>query len=350
MEESLLSKIMLGEYKKLESKNFKKNMLDKLKQVIKMIVPHKIIRYIKNKILSVNLFIYDLEIKKREKYDIFEYRKLSADMNLYTKEYGYNGFYGLADIVKKVLGIPDEEVLNGAIEHGIVLGNGLTEVDTKPDIIYAFGIKRKLFLEQIFKKKHIYSLGPYIQYVDSFYSFQELKTIKDTLGKTLLVFHSHSTPHIRAQFEVDEFIQEIDRIKKAKEFKTVLVCMYWKDVLNGLDEKFLMAGYKICTAGHMFDKNFLNRLKSIILLSDVAIGNDIGTHVGYCISVGIPYYLYLKLPDYVDFDNNGDYLEFNNDFFKQLLNDGIECFGQYKEYISDNDIKFVEEYWGKWKK
>ena len=53
---------------------------------------------------------------------------------------------------------------------------------------------------------------------------------------------------------------------------------------------------------------------------------------------------------YVDFDNNGDFLEFNNDFFKQLLNRGVECFGCYKEYISDDDIKFVEEYWGKWKK
>ena len=100
----------------------------------------------------------------------------------------------------------------------------------------------------------------------------------------------------------------------------------------------------------MFDKNFLRRLKSIILLADVAIGNDIGTHLGYCIAVGRPYYLYLKLPDYVDFDNNGDFLEFNNDFFKQLLNRGVECFGCYKEYISDDDIKFVEEYWGKWKK
>ena len=325
-------------------------MFCKLKQVLKLILPLKIQKYIKKKILFLNLLRYNLEIKKRAKYDIFEYRKLSADMNLYTKEYGYNSFYGLADIVKKILGISQKEILSGAIEHGIVIGNGLTEVDTKPDIIYAFGIRRKLFLEQMFKEKHIYSLGPYIQYVDSMYSPKELKTIKARLGKTLLVFHSHSTPHIRAQFEVNEFIQEIDRIKNTKNFQSVLVCMYWKDILNGLDEKFLKAGYKICTAGHMFDKNFLRRLKSIILLADVAIGNDIGTHLGYCIAVGRPYYLYLKLPDYVDFDNNGDFLEFNNDFFKQLLNRGVECFGCYKEYISDDDIKFVEEYWAKWKK
>lgn len=76
-------------------------MFCKLKQVLKLILPLKIQKYIKKKILFLNLLRYNLEIKKRAKYDIFEYRKLSADMNLYTKEYGYNSFYGLADIVKK---------------------------------------------------------------------------------------------------------------------------------------------------------------------------------------------------------------------------------------------------------
>lgn len=112
-------------------------MFCKLKQVLKLILPLKIQKYIKKKNFISKFIEIQFRNKKESKICIFEYRKLSADMNLYTKEYGYNSFYGLADIVKKILGISQKEILSGAIEHGIVIGNGLTEVDTKPDIIYA---------------------------------------------------------------------------------------------------------------------------------------------------------------------------------------------------------------------
>lgn len=43
------------------------------------------------------------------------------------------------------------------------------------------------------------------------------------------------------------------------------------------------------TAGHQLDINFLNRLKTIILLSDYTCSNSIGTHTGYCVYLGKPH-------------------------------------------------------------
>jgi hypothetical protein len=45
----------------------------------------------------------------------------------------------------------------------------------------------------------------------------------------------------------------------------------------------------VTTAGHQLDINFLNRLKTIILLSDYTCSNSIGTHTGYCVYLGKPH-------------------------------------------------------------
>lgn len=103
----------------------------KFKTFLKKILPKFIVSLLKNFIFTIKLYLYNKEIKKREKYSIFNYKELAKDMELVTKEYGYNSFYGLADIVKKVEGLPLNKPLDAAIEHGAIFGLWVNEIDKK---------------------------------------------------------------------------------------------------------------------------------------------------------------------------------------------------------------------------
>ena len=85
-------------------------------------------------------------------------------------------------------------------------------------------------------------------------------------------------------------IDELLELKEKLGFDTVIVNMYYLDEnKNGFGDLYNKAGFKVTTAGHQLDINFLNRLKTIILLSDYTCSNSIGTHTGYCVYLGKPH-------------------------------------------------------------
>ena len=119
--------------------------------------------------------------------------------------------------------------------------------------------------------------------------------------------------------------------------------MYWKDILLHLDSPFSAKGYKIVTAGHIYDPQFLCRLKSIFLLADVAMGNALGTNIGYSIAMGVPYYFYDMPVQY-----RGEHVDESNKemvAFKALIQ---KYLGEYRENITPEIQAFIEAYWGSW--
>ena len=44
-------------------------------------------------------------------------------------------------------------------------------------------------------------------------------------------------------------------------------------------------------AGHAYDPHFLDRLRTLIELSDITLSNNLGTHIGYCVSLGKPHWI-----------------------------------------------------------
>lgn len=292
---------------------------------------------------------YDKEIKKRSHLSIFDYRVLAQDMPLVTREYGYNAFYGLADIVKKIMHFPLNQPLDGVIEHGFCIPlDDISEIDKPPRNVYVMGKVRQEFLQRKFPNKKIYSIGPYIQYVQPFYSEYWLIEEKKRLGKTLLVFPSHSTHHVTMDFNEKKFLDEIERIRITHEYCTVLVCLYWKDVLLRLDKKFSNMGYEFVTAGHIYDPNFMPRLKSILLLADVAVGNSLGTNIGYSIACGVPYYFYDIQTNYVGDLSRGECVNDLDEETMELRRMATRYLGDYRESITVEAESFVRAYWGDW--
>lgn len=317
-----------------------------IKGKIKKYLPDSIIRYYHRISLERKICRHKKEVAKREKMSIFDYYELSADMPYVTREKFQNGFYGLDKIIKKYERIDKNTVLDGYIEHGLYYDNSIEPIEISGNNLWTLGEERREYLGQYMDISKVHSIGPYIIYADDLYSEITLAEMRKGLGKTLLVFPTHSTHWNDTSFDISEFIKEIKRIKEEYAFETVLVSIYWKDVLRGMAEKYEESGFKVCTSGHIFDDNFMSRQKSIIKLADMCMGNGIGTQIGYCIALGKSYYYYpmkivVRKGIEYDYDLHED-VDYKSKLEKLLEHN----FGTYHEEITKDNISFIKRYWG----
>lgn len=231
-----------------------------------------------------------LRIKSRiranglSKIGIFDYIELS---NKNIKDFSFNILqdnYGIAYILRKYTNYR-KSILH-SIEHGFYLGDFILEDEIKTKKIVTFSEERKKIILSKSTIK-VENIGPYILYAKSFYSQEELKKIKNRYGKILLVFPMHSTDNLDYDYSVSSFIEVINKLKK--DFDNVFICLFYADINKGIYKKYLDEKYIIVTAGHRFDRKFLERLKSIILLSDYSISNSFGTHAIYATALNKPH-------------------------------------------------------------
>lgn len=235
--------------------------------------------------------LFEKEIIRKSKLPLTSIHELVNKIGIFspfTKElYRQNDYYGHASVIKKYLKISGDYQFKFAIDHGIVFSKNTNQLGTDSTIPSAvtFGKYQQCILKTY--KPNIYCIGPYIHYAESLYCDEEIYKMRKKLGTTLLVFPSHSTPSDTVEYDYRELVNKIQIA--GKKFQTIRVCIYWSDVLRGVDEIYRKAGFECVTAGHVYDPNFLPRLKSIILLSDYAMGNGVGSNVGYCIYMNKPY-------------------------------------------------------------
>lgn len=218
-------------------------------------------------------------------------------------------------------------------------------------LLHHLNIEKKALNKQTDKPVHV--IGTYMNYAQNLYPKNKFDHIKQQLGKTLLVFPSHSIHTVYTQFNARDFIQFIQKIKEQGQFDSVLVCLYYKDIELGHAHIYEQHGYRIVTAGWIVDYHFLDRLKTLILLSDYTISNDLGTHIGYCVQLGKAHQIYQSHIDFVaGEDKAGAEIELNirNTNEKQLREQEKEqicaLFSLYNENITPEQQKCVDYYWG----
>jgi hypothetical protein len=234
--------------------------------------------------------------------DIYDIEKLSYQYGfLKTSEIAsQNDFYGIARTLKKFAGISEDIPLYGTIEHGMYFENGYCWCDdirypTK-NIVCMSEFRSNVISRLTFKEPTV--IGPYIAYAENFYSDAKMHEIKNNIGKTLLVMPVHSLNGIDEKYDIEDFIKEINHIKDEYEYSSVMVCLYWKELVEEFILPYRENGYKIVSAGHIYDKYFLNRLRAIIELSDGVLMNRIGTNLGYSMYFGKPCRLYPQKIEY----------------------------------------------------
>lgn len=277
--------------------------------------------------------------------DIRKTKWLSYDIQeLRTKEILIpNDFYGNAHTIKKYCGLGEDYAIKAALEHATYFGKDMhwdLEINHEMPAIISQGNIRKEVLSK-FTQKEIHIIGPYIAYADSYY--KDIAQEKDKLGKTLTVFPMHSTTHIDLDYDIQRFINEIERIKG--QFDTVRACMYWKDIIRGQHKIYKEKGYDVVCAGHLYDKAFLSRLRSIIELSDCVMSNDVGSYVGQAVYLNKPVYLWRQSYSFSksEYDKTEEYSERLKDPNYEMI---FDTFCKLSDTITEEQDRICDYFWG----
>ena len=289
------------------------------------------------------------EIVKRSQLSIFDYQGVIEELVLYPADPVVdNNYYGLSYWLQKYIG--KKSPLNSYIEHGFILGS-LVKNDTikwwTPKII-TLGASREDHIKKE-TAKPVLKIGPYIHYADDFLSDAEYKSHKQNLGKTLAVFPSHSIKNVKSLFNNNDLISFIE--SKEADFDSVIICLYWRDALNKeLVQSYVNKGYRITSAGHINDINFLSRLKSIIKLSDFAVSNTVGTQNGYITYLNKPQMIIAQKIDYnVSKNDTRTFTQRNEDNYNTgvlEMIEIIEAFDTFSYEITQQQQDVIGKYWG----
>lgn len=295
------------------------------------------------------------DINSRSGLSIFDYTELMKPLDFYPfVPHKENNLYGNGSVIQA--SFPHLDFSETTIEHGLYIGSLVPSRHLKSRFknIITFSEYRKKFIGAK-TEQNIIAVGPYINYTKSLYDSEKLLSEKDKLGKTLVVFPSHSIDSVYANHNITEFIKYIEIFKEKYRFDSILVCMYWKDIELNNHKEYELSGFRIVTAGHSYDANFLSRLKTILLISDAVLTNSVGTHVGYSVSLNRPIQIwngskleYLPILGQED-EAKKELSQRQGDDLNTHLND-IEhiktMFFEFDESISTPQLECVEYYWG----
>lgn len=278
-------------------------------------------------------------------------RNIDAPYNENLKgELGFSR-YRMDNLLKDYAGLSKDFTIHAFFEHSILFtdycGGAFRAHEYLPSVVASN--YRVSVLEKQENYNGAYAIGPYIHYAEPLLSKEQIKEEKERLGRNLLVFPSHSVDEASAKFDFNEFCSKIDKI--AKDFDSVRMCLYYRDIQLKNHIPYLKKGFEVVTAGHLHDTNFLSRQKSIILTSDVTMANDIGTHLGYSIYLNKPHFL-LKQNIRYDFKSNDlpEARTISKAFEIKNKHENVkkieELFSSYGDKISKEQYDLISYLWG----
>lgn len=185
---------------------------------------------------------------------------------------------------------PEDAAFAPSVEHGFfpddVVLNDLIKTSRMTAVSFG-GYRKDCIREKL--DIPVFTVGPYIQYADSFYDDKTIKDLKARNGKTLLFFLGHS---VNTASVARDYYTLIEGIKRhAEGYDTVLISLFWWDADRELVDLFEKNGFKVVFAGFVCDPIFLKRMRSIIELADCAVADAMGTHAVYCAAMGCSFSL-----------------------------------------------------------
>lgn len=270
--------------------------------------------------------------------------ELAADRQLVTTEiHPPNDYYGHATILKKYADFPATEPLPLGIQHGVRFDLDYWRHDYRKD--HAVGLVPSPWRVEVIREKvqrKLHAIGPYLHYAQSLLAPEKVSAIRAILGKTLLVFPAHSTQYTAVDFDIAAFCERL--ADAGKNFSTVLVCLYWKDILHGAREHYEKRGLRCVTAGHMLDTAFIPRLRALLEISDATLSNQVGTHLGYSLYLGKPHQLIST-----EINRNFASEEHRSSSTANTRLDGDtfrERFAPTPNTITPEHLELAEKYWG----
>ncbi|MER2998303.1 hypothetical protein [Pontibacter populi] len=268
---------------------------------------------------------------------------ICKDRPLITSErHEVNDFYGQAYVLKRYCGLSEYKSLKLVYEHSLKLHSEIWEEDLKAPFNTAFTSSRSRY--KCFKKtnkfKFVFPIGPPLLYAKDIVE-QRLKKKDLDIScerRGTIVFPSHSTHHISAEFDTLSFINSL--LKFSEEFKPITICIYWKDYLQGKHLLYEQYGFKVISAGHIFDKYFLLRFYDICRQFKYSYANNIGSDLFYSSLCGCQYFCDYNIK--IEHKNPNKFeLHFDNSELLKNKNIAQKLF-KFPSELTSEKVDFIE--------
>ena len=325
--------------------------LSKLFNLFDIIKKHQLLSIMAK--YAYNIFRYNKKhaITQLSELSLNEYELISQSSAKYLRENILdNNYYGTGSSIRKY--IDRNRSINAFIEHGYIFGDFVDLNCNKwyTENIITFGNVRKTHLQSK-TDKNIITIGPYIHYAEEYLKNSDYLTLKQQLGKMLLIIPVHGPTGGSFIYDRDIILNNISQIRS--EYDTIGICLFYSDVRNKeLLHYYVQKGFKIFCAGYKYDWNFLSRLKTIIKLSDYTVSNYPGTHTGYCVHLNKPHWIVKQNIERNPITKKGfvNFYGIRSQSEEELLEIEIQevadVFYNYSDKITVSQNKIIDKYWG----
>jgi len=295
---------------------------------------------------------------KRLNISIYNYKKIAKPFNkkyITNEIWYYNEVYGFSYILKNYVGYNYDYQLKFIATHGVryrnLSGQGFSWEITQnsPLILTNSEFAKELIEKFVDDTVKVIPGSLQILYANKHFNDEQFNKEKSRLGKNLLVFPAHTSSTTKSLYDITKFINEIKRIKISYNFDSVTICLFCRDIARGIDKQYIGHNFNITCAGYILDCNFFPRLRTIIELSDVVMGNIDTSAMWYSLSLGKPFYLWndesLKYINLIQIDDP----EFAEGWFElhkknKEIEEIKEIFGEYNESITNTQKFLVDKY------
>lgn len=217
--------------------------------------------------------------------------ELCHDRELVTNEiFPPNSFYGQDFVLKRYAQLPEDRPLYCVAPHGADLELTLIwapEYKADLPVILGYSEARRHAYRSISRKIVVPSASPYV------YATRLLDQTSATPREGTIFFLSHSTHHLIENEDVERIARSLEQVDER--WQPLTVCVYWRDFLLGRHEPFLRRGFRIVSAGHIYDPLFLFRLHHLCSLHRYSSGNRVGSHVFCSVHSGCEHIYFKEL-------------------------------------------------------
>lgn len=264
---------------------------------------------------------------------------LCRDRPLSTPEIcWFNAYYGMDVVLKLYAGLPLDRPLKVALTHGIQLHQDFVwEAEIRAPVPAMLIYPEHLVAPYRAKtgKATFRAAAPYL------YAARLLEAQPRPARQGTLFFLSHSSHWITTRSDFDGIRRQLAELRA--DFHPITVCVYWRDHELGHHKAFAEKGFKIVSAGHIYDRAFQFRLHHLISMHKYACSNDLGSHLFYSIKSGASYFHLSGLRhSAAHLDETPDDLH-----VPTALRERVEAmFASPSPQISNERMQFVDAYTG----
>ena len=199
-----------------------------------------------------------------------------------------NNYYGIKNVIKKYADLPKEKTLYGSWPHGIHYDGLVRKSELSLPYIALYSYETyvsflNLFQSRFLRYKPMFlpSCVPIVFAKKIFHS--EGFNFK-TKNSSIIIFPSHSSLKLSISSNIKKQINLVNSLRK--KFKSVSLCVAWKDVINKTYCEIYDLFDNVYCAGHQYDKDFLYNLITIFYSHTRFTGDYVGSYLWYGLSIG----------------------------------------------------------------